>query len=564
MNLKGFGLILLLLSTGCSCSDAPETRANGGATQPSGNKSKLQGSFVGKFARYARGEKYAGKEATAWCDTVWRNDRTHQQLALWMDKGSMNSLSVHASDLQSGTASIGAENIRLRYVADVAGDAQALPCGEQEVRTTVYIGDALSEKPVTRLASNDLLKIWITVDIPESTPAGVYTGTIEARQAGQTVRSFDVKLHVADWVLPAPKDWKYHLDIWQFPFRLQEICGWSGTQIEMFSPSYFMMMEPFYELLADAGQAAVTAYIKDGAFGKGLTMIDWTLETDGTWRFDYTNFDKFVEFMFGLGIDRQIDCLSMAGWFNEIGYTDASDGTYKYKELPIASDEFATIWSAFLDDFRRHLTGKGWMDKAVLFMDEIGTENMTRIIELIRANSPDWKIGLAGGETTEAVERALYDYSILIGCDHRTDANAHATFYTSCSQRHPNNYVTAETASAEMTWMAWHAASKGLGGYLRWAYDYWTWTDPLNAQDGANTAGDFHMIYRTGNTLDSQPVSSIRFELMREGIQDYEKMHLLGIDQFRSVLSDFADCMAPNAERNVIRAQSFLKRASLD
>ena len=64
----------------------------------------------------------------------------------------------------------------------------------------------------------------------------------------------------------------------------------------------------------------------------------------------------------------------------------------------------------------------------------------------------------------------------------------------------PNNYVSKETSPAEMVWMSWYAAAKGLNGYLRWAFDYWLSSDPLNIQDGTNTAGDFHMIYRTDNT----------------------------------------------------------------
>lgn len=555
-------LICLLVCCGCSSSDSPSKGDN--PKGPTVSETQIHGSFVGKFTRYTRGDKYTGSEIREWCDTVWRNDRVHQQLVLWTDKGTVNQISVAVSALSNDNMSIGSENIRLRYVDYVAGDARALTCGEQTVRSTVYIGDALSEKPVTRLSSTDMLKIWITVDIPESTPAGVYSGKIDVRQGGKDTLSFDVRLTVANRTLPAPKDWAYHLDIWQFPFQLPAVCGRSGTKIEMFSSTYFMLMEPFYELLADAGQSAVTTYIKDGAFGLGQTMVDWTLNADGSWSFDYTDFDKFVEFMFGLGIDSQIDCFSLAGWYDRIGYTDAQDGTYKYKDLPIVSDEFATVWNAFLDDFRVQLTQKGWMDKAVLYMDETGPENMARIIEVIQSNGTDWKIGLAGGETDESTERALYDYSILIGCDHRTDTNTHATFYTSCSQSRPNNYVTAETSTAEMTWMAWHAAAKGLDGYLRWAYDYWTLSDPMNVQDGANTAGDFNMIYRTDNSMESRPVSSIRFELMREGIQDYEKMRILGKEQFRSVLSNFTDCTAPNAERNVIHAQGQLKKASLN
>ena len=72
---------------------------------------------------------------------------------------------------------------------------------------------------------------------------------------------------------------------------------------------------------------------------------------------------------------------------------------------------------------------------------------------------------------------------------------------------------------------------KGFDGYLRWAYDYWTQSDPTSAQDGSNASGDFNMIYRSENTAAAVPISSIRLELLREGIQDFEKARILNNGQ---------------------------------
>lgn len=75
-----------------------------------------------------------------------------------------------------------------------------------------------------------------------------------------------------------------------------------------FSSEYFTLVKPFYQLLADAGQKVITAYIKDGAFNKGQTMVKWHEAADGKWSFDYTGFDKFVAQMMSWGIGRQISC----------------------------------------------------------------------------------------------------------------------------------------------------------------------------------------------------------------------------------------------------------------
>ena len=38
------------------------------------------------------------------------------------------------------------------------------------------------------------------------------------------------------------------------------------------------------------------------------SMITWMKKADGTWAFDYTAFDKWVEFMMSLGVKKQISC----------------------------------------------------------------------------------------------------------------------------------------------------------------------------------------------------------------------------------------------------------------
>lgn len=113
-----------------------------------------------------------------------------------------------------------------------------------------------------------------------------------------------------------------------------------------------------------------------------------------------------------------------------------------------------------------------------------------------------------------------------------------------------------------MTWMAWYAKAKGLNGYLRWAFDYWTKIDPANIQDGSNAAGDFSMIYRNGNSPSAIPVSSIRLELLRKGIQDYEKLRILANSEMNIVVQKFTTISGSNAENVVKEAEKLLKEVS--
>jgi hypothetical protein len=72
----------------------------------------------------------------------------------------------------------------------------------------------------------------------------------------------------------------------------------------------------------------------------------------------------------------------------------------------------------------------------------------------------------------------------------------------------------------EAVWIPWHALAKGYDGYLRWAYNHWT-ADPLkDTRFRTWTAGDCYCVYPDGRT-------SLRFDKLVEGIQDYEKARIL-------------------------------------
>lgn len=529
-------------------------------------ESVLKGSFESKFTRYAKGQKFSGqsdddKIVTVWKDTLWQNDRAHKQLVLWSEHKRYDAISYEVSDLLNGENRISASQIRLRFPSYVMGDATAKTCGEYTTRSTALIADALSDTPVTTVGTSEPVKVWVTADVPSNTPPGVYTGSIVVKSAGELQQTFTLQFQVTGHQLPSPKEWEFHLDLWQFPFQLTGLCTNNGKKIVPFSDEYFSLVKPFYQLLADAGQKTITTYIKDGAFNPDQTMVKWNRGSDGEWNFDYMDFDKYVAAMMSWGVNAQINCFSLVGWDSSIGYTDSSGATQRL-ELTIGSDEYNAVWTTFLDSFRAHLKEKGWFDKAILYMDEVKEDDMRKVVSLLRKHDPAWKIGLSGGFIPADVEPLLYDYSTILGYD-RNSTNTVATFYTSCSQGYPNNFVTTENNPAEMPWMAWYARAKGFNGYLRWAFDYWTKSDPMNVQDGSNAAGDFCMIYRDGNTQSAKPVSSIRLELLREGIQDYEKVRILSTNEMNMYIQKFTTNSGRNAEKLVTEAQKMLKELSV-
>ena len=492
----------------------------------------IQGSFESKFKRYVKGESYLGITALVRNEVAWKGERVYAQMVLWSAL-SQSDLTYEVSDFTDGSNIIPSSNLTLLFSKDVKADSKARACGgyPSQRADVVEIADALSFSPQTTLDATNPTKIWLRLDIPTNTSIGNYSGFIKVKQSGVEKINFNLNIEVLDKVLPDRVNWNFHLDLWQYPYQILKHYNndHSGNEITIWSDDHFNMFQPYYELLADAGQKVISTHIKEGGQGQP-SMIKWTLKTNGTWEYDFTAFDKYVDLLTSLGISKQINCFSPVGWNGDlIPYYDEATGTKKELSTTVASTIYNTRWDHFLSAFKVHLDSKGWFDKSVLFLDEIHNSLLLDVIDMIKSNNVNWKIGLSFFDLpSQEINDAIYDMSGNLGTASsvgRTDKIS--TFYTSCAQTIPNNYVTPENSPSEMNWMAWHAANQNLTGYLRWALDYWTLSDPLDARDGTNTAGDNSLIYRSSNELTGEVYSSYQLEHLRNGIQDFEKIQLL-------------------------------------
>jgi hypothetical protein len=544
-------------------------------------KGQVSSSFDSKYHRYQKGQAFSGPVSQIWTDTAWQGDRLYKQIVLW-SSSQVNNLTYTTCNLVGqGTNFIPGNDVTLQFGNYVIGDPAAVSCNTPPAypptgsgRAEYFIADALSPTPITSLNSSDPIKIWVTVNVPTGTPAGVYAGSILVKSGSSTVASLLVKILVTNAILPSVANWTYHLDIWQYPFDLPDMIQWqSGTVVTPFSSQYFAMEKPFYSLLADAGQKIITASCYDGVFRPGQTMIKWILNADSSWSFDFSNFDKYVDSLTSWGFTGQIDCFSFDGWNSSLGYYDASNLSSPSPNSPMAftvgTSSYNAMWRSFLAQFRSHLNSKNLFSRAVLYMDEVGETVLSQVIPIIQADNASWKIGYSGRYLSAATEAALYDYSVTFGYFAGRNGDqapgSITTFYTSCSGTVPNSYITLQNNPAEETWMSWYSQEKGLNGYLRWAYDYWTNLDPTNMQDGTNTAGDYEMIYRSGNTTSSTPLSSIRLAMLRDGIQDFQKIEVLGSStpSLANILAQFTDNSGSSAASLVQNGQSILKQLAV-
>jgi len=100
----------------------------------------------------------------------------------------------------------------------------------------------------------------------------------------------------------------------------------------------------------------------------------------------------------------------------------------------------------------------------------------------------------------------------------RKAENKRTTYYTCCTEAHPNTFTFSDPAEA--AWMSFYSSKKHLDGYLRWAYNSWPLEPLLDSRFRTWAAGDTYLVYPGAR-------SCIRFERLIEGIQAHEKITIL-------------------------------------
>ena len=469
-------------------------------------------------------EKVVGD--TAVCSVVaWRGERVNLQLVV--EAGAKEcAVEYNFSDLKCGRNIISAENIVGGFVQPVITD-KFTGCGRHEIDAhgEVPVADRITGTNPTILDAGSCRGLWLTVQVPQSVNPGMYKGAVELVCNGKKTK-LKYTVQVLDRVLPTPKDWKFHLDLWQNPYSIARVHN-----VELWSDEHFNVLRPYMLKLASAGQKAITATLIDRPWD-GQTydpfgsMVTWVRKADGTWWYDFTIFDRWVEFMFSCGIDKEITCFSMIPWKLSFRYYDQATHSHKYINCAPGEDAYTKFWGGMLSSFAAHLKEKGWFEKTFISMDERSLQQMQAAIKVIKEYAPGMKISMAGNYHPE-IEADIYDYCLDIFAygaytpellATRRAQGKVSTYYTCCSAEYPNLFTFSDPADA--AFIALEALAKDLDGYLRWAYNSWTVTPEEDSRFTAWPAGDTYVIYPFS-------VSSIRWERLVQGIQLFEKYKIL-------------------------------------
>ena len=505
---------------------------------------------------------------------AWRGERVSAQAVL-ATPVDLDDVTFEVSDLRCGKNVIPASAVRKYFVRYVLTETYG------NRKDSFLMADRLDPVETTKVEAGTVQPVWLDIHVPADAKPGTYRGTVKisplpTSTEGENKKSpftgdleglsLPLVLEVADRTLPPPSEWSFHLDLWQNPYAVARYYD-----VPLWSQQHFDLMRPTMELLAKAGQKVITCSVISRPWN-GQThdpfesMIGKMKQLDGTWKYDYTVFDRWVEFMMSCGITEQIDCYTLVPWHYQFDYYDCATNSVRHIACKPGEQKYHDFIVPFLKDLSRHLRQKGWFERTHIAMDERPKDQMEAAWRTIQDADPEFKIEGAANYSvdSEAADRVddisvAFQYDLLKkeALERRKAKGQKITFYTCCGPDRPNTFTFSPPA--ESAYLGWHALACGYDGYLRWAYNSWTENpchDSRYPRQGWYS-GDCYLVYPGG--------SSIRFERLVEGIQAYEKARLLRPSLNLKGAKDLDEMLryfAPNTYDSNKDAADLLRRAN--
>lgn len=424
--------------------------------------------------------------------------------------------------------------------------------------------DYLAEEKGTSVEKGTYKAVFLTVEIPRDTDSGAYEGSVTV-ETDKGNKSLPLRLTVYPLTLPDER----HLMVteWYTTGRFQKFHG-----IDSSDPEQFYQMLGVY--------ASNMAEHRQNVFRVSLDLISSKLGEEGKLKFDFSRFDKWAEVFWNTG---RMDLLETGfvarfgegGWSSrEIvlrdfrvekestrpGETPGRSGTGQVIRVP--GKEFLP---QFLPALENHLREKGWLEKTVFHIaDEPSNHNVMswrEASQFVHQHAPALR-RMDAIETTHCLDRLeiwvpKLDY---LATWHDTYERARRQggemwFYTvGIFQKGSLPNKTVDVPLIESRILHWLNYRFGLKGYLHWGFNSWT-DDPYNAP--GEHRGDGWHVYPKKDGL----INSLRWEQMRNGIQDYEYLWMLEdkIEQIRSTLGEPLSTMIEPSRRPVEIATQVVK-----
>ncbi|MGX7348438.1 glycoside hydrolase domain-containing protein [Aerococcus vaginalis] len=474
----------------------------------------------------------------------FQGDQLNGEIALVTGEEGFEEVTATASDFYAGEEKIASENIKVNFLKETSahigrgGNHGTIPKYPKE-----NIPDIISKQETVSIDSESVQPVWLEINVPKDAKAGTYQGTIDFTVSG---KAKPIKVPYSFEVLPLelPVDNRFTVELWQYPYTTARYYGISED--ELFGEKHTEILREHLREYKRAGGDAITTTVTHDpwnhqTYDKYPGMVKWTKHEDGTFSFDFTQFDQYVTIAEEEGVAEKIKAFSMLPWNNQVRYYDEAAGKNVTKKWTSGTSAWEDAWGQFLEAFIAHLDEKGWFDKTYIALDERPINELGAVIDLVSMYpNKEGKIikisaAINYGATDRDILNELDDVSISMDeladkedvrdfIAERQAAGKPTTMYSMVGQ-YPNSFTRSNPIEA--AWVLLYARSLGFDGYMRWAYDAWV-KDPLTTVDHWYwESGDPFFIYPTDVEGDYSPNTSPRYEWLKEAYRLIAKIDFL-------------------------------------
>ncbi|MFD8869969.1 glycoside hydrolase domain-containing protein [Streptomyces sp. NPDC059590] len=516
-----------------------------------------------------------GKDTKELALSAVRNEQISAQLAIASGQDLDNVKAVVGDLSGPGGAKLSGDDTQIRFVKyvpvqrskseiDWSATIDQVSSGKEVSgdRNPDVVGDPLEERSSVDVPAYAAQPVWFTFHIPEKATPGTYRGTVKVDADGRTQARYPLTIEVADASAPDPDDYGFFLDVWAQPETIAQAHG-----VRRWSDKHWKLIGAYSRDLASRGQKVINTTIVDNPWHHQWSlgtresqtatpyssMVGWTWDGKA-FSFDFARWDKYVQTARRAGLGPDIGAFSMLAFQDRehLTYTDTRTGRTVYENVDLGGDRWREAWGAFLPAFEKHLKAKGWLEDTWLSFDERPISTMTVVKDFVHEVAPafDDRISVAGSISTEGVASNLsvdwggIDAMTKEKVAERRAAGKITTFYVYGSPAHPNTLSYSPAVEARM--LPWISAQRNLDGFLRWSYNSWT-RDPFDQPVHIFTQGDEYLVYPGKDG----PMSSIRWEQLKEGIEDYELIAELRKKEAGAADSDALSEALATATRNL-------------